>query len=101
MLRLTYFIGNYYPEGGSKAFADDLARCFEQRGGHILTSTLARRIVVEEGEARGVELEILRGHVLPQWRGGVVKSRVVVSNAGLLLTPERLVSSPQPRAEAV
>jgi len=91
MLRLSYFLGNYYPQGGSQAFADDLARCFEQRGGHILTSTLARRIVVEEGEARGVELEVLRGHVLPQWRSGVVKSGVVISNADLLLTLERLV----------
>jgi len=74
MLRLSYFLGNYYPEGGSQAFADGLARCFEERGGHILTSTLAKRIVVEDGEARGVELEILRGPVLPQWSGGVVRA---------------------------
>ena len=26
MLRLSYFLGNYYPKGGSQAFADDLAR---------------------------------------------------------------------------
>ena len=26
MLRLSYFLGNYYPEGGSQVFADDLAR---------------------------------------------------------------------------
>src|SRR3954451_2611996 len=65
MLRLSYFLGNYYPQGGSQAFADDLARCFEERGGHVLTSTAARRILVEkgleEGVARGVELEVLRG----------------------------------------
>jgi phytoene dehydrogenase-like protein len=83
MLRLSYFLGNYYPRGGSQAFADELARRFEEHGGHILMSTAARRILVEDapgaeeragaagaagaaggaggGIARGVELEILRG----------------------------------------
>jgi phytoene dehydrogenase-like protein len=101
MLRLSYFLGNYYPQGGSQTFADDLARCFEERGGHILTSALAKRIVVEDGEARGVELEILRGPVLPQWSGGVVRSAVVISNADLLLTLERLVGPRHLPPEAV
>src|SRR5262249_10203721 len=34
MLRLSYFLGNYYPLGGSQAFADDLAHRFEEGGGH-------------------------------------------------------------------
>ncbi|MEO1369918.1 MAG: NAD(P)-binding protein, partial [Acidobacteriota bacterium] len=36
MLRLSYFLGNYFPRGGSQAFADELARGFEAAGGHIL-----------------------------------------------------------------
>ncbi|HYN19579.1 MAG TPA: NAD(P)/FAD-dependent oxidoreductase, partial [Thermoanaerobaculia bacterium] len=91
MLRLSYFLGNYYPKGGSQAFADELVLRFEERGGHILTSTLARRIVIEHGEAKAVEIEVLRGPVRPLWQGGVVRSGVVVSNADLLLTLERLV----------
>ena len=89
MLRLSYFLGNYYPQGGSQAFADDLARVFEERGGHILTSTLARRIAVEKGTARGVEIEVLRGPL----RGltATVGAGAVVSNADLLLTLEHLV----------
>ena len=31
MLRLSYFLGNYYPRGGSQAFVDDLALAFEER----------------------------------------------------------------------
>ena len=93
MLRLSYFLGNYYPQGGSQAFSDELARCFEEWGGHILTSALAQRIVVEGGAARGVELEVLRGPVRRQWSGGVVRSDVVISNADLLLTLERLVGA--------
>jgi phytoene dehydrogenase-like protein len=66
MLRLSYFLGNYYPRGGSQAFADELAQRFEERGGHILMSATVRRIVVEGGEARGVQLDarlevVLRG----------------------------------------
>jgi phytoene dehydrogenase-like protein len=88
MLRLSYFLGNYYPRGGSQAFVDDLARAFEERGGHILMSTAARRIVVEGGAARGVELETLRG---PVRFAGVVRAEVVISNADLVETFAGLV----------
>jgi phytoene dehydrogenase-like protein len=91
MLRLSYFLGNYYPVGGSQAFADELALRFEAQGGHILTSTLAKRIVIENGEARGVEIEVLRGPLRALWKEGVVRSGVVVSNADLLLTLKKLV----------
>jgi phytoene dehydrogenase-like protein len=88
MLRLSYFLGNYYPRGGSQAFADELALRLEEQGGHVLMSTAARRIVIEDGTARGVELETLRG----PWRGpAAVRSDIVVSNADLLLTYEELV----------
>ena len=89
MLRLSYFLGNYYPQGGSQAFADELALRFEERGGHILTSTAARRIVIEEGQARGVEIETLRGPLAGQ--RATVRAGVVVSNADLTHTLEELV----------
>lgn len=91
MLRLSYFLGNYYPEGGSQAFADDLARCFEERGGHVMTSTMAHRILVEEGRATGVEIETTRGSLQHRGRRLRVRSEVVVSNADLRLTFEHLI----------
>src|SRR5688572_26508481 len=99
MLRLSYFLGNYYPKGGSQAFADDLARCFEERGGHILISTLARRIVIEGDTARGVEIEILRGPL--SGFTTTVRAGAVVSNADLLLTLEQLVGPAHLPPEAV
>ena len=33
MLRLSYFLGNYYPRGGSQAFADDLAAASKSAAG--------------------------------------------------------------------
>src|SRR5205807_9101782 len=62
MLRLSYFLGNYYPQGGSQAFADALARRFEERGGHILMRSTVRRIQIEDGAARGVEIEVRLGN---------------------------------------
>lgn len=91
MLRLSYFLGNYYPKGGSQAFADELAFRFEEQGGHLLTSTQVHRIHVEQGQARGVDLEVLRGPVRASFPGGRVASDVVISNADLLQTLERLV----------
>jgi phytoene dehydrogenase-like protein len=89
MLRLSYFLGNYYPKGGSQAFADDLARCFEERGGQILISALARRIAIEDGTARGVEIQLLRGPLAGFET--TVRAGAVISNADLLLTLEELV----------
>jgi phytoene dehydrogenase-like protein len=97
MLRLSYFLGNYYPIGGSQAIADELARCFEEHGGHILTSTRVDRIAIGGPAAaggavvEGVELEVLRGPVQKLFPRGRVASEVVVSNADLAETWERLV----------
>ena len=89
MLRLSYFLGNYYPQGGSQAFADELALRFEERGGHVLTSTPARRIVIEGGVARGGEVETLRGPLAGL--RATVRAGVVISNADLTQTLEELV----------
>ncbi len=91
MLRLSYFLGNYYPRGGSQAFADELARRFVAQGGHLLLSTSARRVVVEEGRATGVELEVERGRLRGAYPGGLVHAGVVISNADLVETCERLL----------
>jgi len=88
MLRLSYFLGNYYPRGGSQAFADDLARCFEERGGQVLMRGTVRRILLEGGAARGVELEVHRGRSFSVER---VRAGAVISNSDLLLTLGRLV----------
>ncbi len=85
MLRLSYFLGNYYPRGGSQAFADELALRFEQLGGHILMSANVRRIVVRNNRACGVEIS---SRTQQAYR---VNAGLVVSNADLLLTLERLI----------
>ena len=90
MLRLSYFLGNYYPAGGSQAFADDLARRFEEQGGHILMRSRVRRIMIERGTAVGVEIEI----GTPKQRRKVhVLAGQVISNADLVLTLEDMIGA--------
>jgi phytoene dehydrogenase-like protein len=88
MLRLAYFLGNYYPKGGSQAFVDELAQRFEEAGGHILMSSMVRRILIENHAACGVEVELgsLRHKVTKRVTAGVV-----VSNADLLQMVEQMI----------
>lgn len=88
MLRLSYFLGNYYPEGGSQAFADELGRLLESRKGAIAMQAMVDRILVERGAAAGVEIALKRGSAT---RRVTVRAPVVISNADAALTCERLV----------
>jgi phytoene dehydrogenase-like protein len=102
MLRFAYFLGNYYPAGGSQSFADALALCFEERGGEILMSTRVDRVVVEGGAVAGVEATTDRGRLAGPHR---VAARAVVSNADLretlgeLLPASAVASAERARAE--
>lgn len=88
MLRLSYFLGNYYPEGGSQEFADELAQRFEEHGGHILMNSSVRRILASDDIVSGVEVETgpLRERRLVR-----VQAEVVVSNADLRQTLEQML----------
>lgn len=91
MLRLSYFLGNYYPKGGSQAFADALAARFEQSGGHIMMSTRAVAVELEPGPSRavrGVRLETLRGPLKGSW---TVAAESVVANTDMRHALDRLL----------
>jgi prolycopene isomerase len=92
MLRLSYFLGNYYPVGGSQVFADELAQRFEERGGHILMNSTVKRILVENKRVTGIEVE-----TGPKQSRFVkrVKADVVVSNADLMQTLEKMLNPDQ------
>jgi phytoene dehydrogenase-like protein len=88
MLRLSYFLGNYYPRGGSQVFVDELAQRFEENGGHILMNSMVQRILAHNHAVRGVELQTgsIRNKITRQ-----IFTGVVVSNADLLQTLERMI----------
>jgi phytoene desaturase len=88
MLRLSYFLGNYYPIGSSQAFADDLGEALRSRGGDILLYTQVEKILIEKERVQGIVCRT-RSRRNPQ--RFEFRAPVVVSNADVLQTYERLV----------
>jgi phytoene dehydrogenase-like protein len=59
MLRMSYFLGNYYPKGGSQKFADDLGRGIEASGGRVLRCAAAESILTRGNRAAGIRVRVL------------------------------------------
>jgi phytoene dehydrogenase-like protein len=82
-----YFRGAYYPKGGGQVIADRIAESLERAGGTLHLRRGVERILVDEhGAAVGVRLEPRAGEPAHE-----VRARVVLSNADLKMTLERLV----------
>lgn len=88
MLRLSYFLGNYFPRGGSQQFADDLGRALEERGGSILKCAAAEKILVEDGKACGVSISTVSKRATERYE---FRAPVVVSNADAVHTYRNLL----------
>src|SRR3990172_7059069 len=53
----NHTMGGGSPKGGSGAFSDALGRCFADLGGRIMTRAEVSKILIEDGEAKGVILK--------------------------------------------
>lgn len=78
--------GVHFAMGGTGALISGLTELIESQGGRIRCNAQVRQIIVENGAARGVELE----------DGEIIRSDLVVSNADSAATYKRLLSE-QPR----
>ncbi len=88
MLRLSYFLGNYYPKGSSQKFADDLGRVLVQRGGRILKCAEVTKVLAEGGKCKGVRIRTVSKRDPEEF---VFDAPVVVSNADALHTYRDLI----------
>ena len=88
MLRLAYFLGNYYPKGSSQKFADDLGRGLTARGGHILKCASVDKILIENGKAEGVRVSTVSKRSSEHYE---FRAPIVISNADALHTYENLI----------
>lgn len=70
-----------YPEGGVSQVPAAFCRLAREHGAEVRTGVSVRRIVVQDGRVRGVELD----------DGAVLPASLVVSTAGLQTTVARLV----------
>lgn len=76
-----YFFGGNYPVGGSARFADTIAPKIVAGGGLLLTNAGVDELVIEQGKVAGVKME----------DGRVLRSELVISNAGAVNTYGKLV----------
>ena len=73
MIARHYLYGGFYPVGGSWRMADTIIPKIQKPGGEVFTYARVRRILVENGAARGVEME----------DGHRIACSQVVSSAGI------------------
>lgn len=88
MLRLSYFLGNYYPKGTSQQFANDLGDGIARRGGHAVRCLEASEILVENSKVCGVRART-RAKAEPQ--EFVFRAPVVVANSDAVHTFSKLL----------
>ena len=51
-----YIYGGYFPKGGAQRFANALKKIIEENGGKVLTRHRVDKILIENGEVRGVRV---------------------------------------------
>ena len=81
--------GCWYAQGGTRMVARALERVFREQGGNAVLGKGAKRIIVDGGRVKGVELE----------DGTVLEADIVVSNCDVQRTYSDLVATPAARAE--
>ena len=92
MLRLSYFLGNYYPKGSSQKYADDLGRALVRNGGKIIKCAEVERILTENGKVTGVRVKTISKREPAYFQ---FDAPVVVSNADAVNTYRDLLSEEQ------
>jgi phytoene dehydrogenase-like protein len=90
MLRLSYFLGNYYPKGSSQKFADDLGRGIEARGGRILKCAAVESVATAGDAVRGVVIRTAGRRPPERYE---FEAPVVVSNADARHTYRELLGA--------
>ena len=86
-----YLKGAYFPKGGSRPFIAALVRAVEAGGGGVRTRSRVRRVIVEGGASRGVQLA----------SGEEIRAPIVISNADAKRTLLELVGETYLSADLV
>ena len=90
MLRMSYFLGNYYPKGGSQKFADDLGRALVARGGKVLRAAEVVSITTKGELATGVRIRTVSHRAPEEFE---FQAPVVISNADAIHTYRDLIGA--------
>jgi len=80
-----YLHGGFYPVGGASEIARTVIPVIQAGGGDVLTYADVKEILVEKGKAVGVRMA----------DGHNIRAPLVISNAGVINTFERLLPEPE------
>jgi phytoene dehydrogenase-like protein len=78
-----YIYGGYYPIGGASQMAETIIPQIQKTGGEVFTYAAVEKILLEQGKAVGVRMK----------DGTDIRSPIVISNAGVFNTFNRLLPS--------
>ncbi|MDO9178891.1 MAG: NAD(P)/FAD-dependent oxidoreductase [Agitococcus sp.] len=78
-----YLYGGYYPIGGASQMAETIIPQIQKTGGEVFTYAAVEKILLEQGKAVGVRMK----------DGTDIRSPIVISNAGVFNTFNRLLPS--------
>ena len=76
LVNALVYEGTYYPRGSSQAIADEMVNIIIKNGGKVSVGAAVRKIIIENGQAKGVELD----------SGKKIFANAIVSNADALET---------------
>ncbi|MBC7997169.1 MAG: NAD(P)/FAD-dependent oxidoreductase [Leptolyngbya sp.] len=85
-----YFDGAFYPVGGSKSIADSIIPIIEEKGGMCLVNHKVTEIIVKDGAATGVVVEIKKGTEINSVE---ISAPIIVSDAGKAITYNDLLKN--------
>jgi phytoene dehydrogenase-like protein len=85
MMTEYYVDGGFYPHGGSTQIAESMIETIERAGGRVLVRAEVDEIVCRDGAAIGVRLK--------RQPDAVIEAPLVVSDAGIVNTYDRLLSA--------
>jgi len=85
-----YLDGAYYPDGGAHVLADSIIPPIEATGGCVLLNRRAKRILIENNKAIGVEVDVVANahHEQEVYYAPVIISAIGAINTYLDLLPE-------------
>lgn len=82
-----YIHGGYYPIGGASKMAETIIPVIQQSGGDVLTYADVKEVVVEKHRVKGIRMQ----------DGTFIGAPVVISNAGVVNTFEKLLPESESR----
>jgi phytoene dehydrogenase-like protein len=87
LVTVNYLEGAIYPEGGASQIAKTIEPVIEANGGKCLVSCEAKRLIVENGNITGIEVQYKKANMCTE----IFKAPIIISDTGALHSYTHLI----------